>query len=90
VKGNPTAASKSLKAMGRPCRGPTFSLLAMRRSASSAKARHLSSSSFATMALIRGFIRSICSKYATITSRDESFRVRMSSANSRPLLKQRP
>jgi hypothetical protein len=75
VQGNPTAASKSLNAMGRPCKGPIFSPLAMLRSASSAKDRHLSSSSLATMALILGFTRLICSRWAAISSRAEILRV---------------
>src|SRR5438552_3449094 len=89
VQGKPTASSRSLNAKGRPCSGPTLSPFASCRSASSARARHRSSSSFATIAFTRGFTRAIRARCAFMTSRAESLRARTSRASSRPLVKQR-
>ena len=93
VHGNPTAGSSSLKAMGRPCRGPMASprpwARASRRSASSASARQASSSSLATMALILGLIRSMRARCAAISSRAETRRAAIRRASSRALAKQR-
>src|SRR5438034_1336917 len=80
VHGNPTAASRSLNAIGSPCSGPTSSPLASRWSAASASARHAASSSFATIALRQGLSRSIWPRCAAITGnralRDEVVELR--------------
>ena len=75
VCGKPTAGSRSLNAIGSPYSGPFGPpSLSISRSARSARARHSSSSSFATMALSLGLRRAICFRNAVITSRADTLR----------------
>src|SRR5262249_43562338 len=71
------------------CKGPRGSPLAVLSSAAFARARHWSSSNFATMALILGFTRAIWPRYARMTSRAEISRAWIRPASSRAGMKQR-
>src|ERR1700674_135192 len=84
----PFASCRSFTPTGSPCSGPSQFPFASDSSAASACAINRSSGTRVTMALTLGFTRWICFRFACMTSRADSFLLRINSRMSTARMKQ--